>query len=135
MTASSLVITAKDADGRWQLAGRPLRCDTAEVALSAENMAAHGLGVDNLMRLRRHDRAAPGWAVIGRLLRPLDTVTATLDSPPTTHRRRAMDDAVAVVLLRPPLEPKLPSGVRQHLKPMGMVTSSTTAGGRLGTAG
>lgn len=86
MTASSLVITAKDADGRWQLAGRPLRCDTAEVALSAENMAAHGLGVDNLMRLRRHDRAAPGWAVIGRLLRPQDTVTATLDSPPTTHR-------------------------------------------------
>ncbi|MBG6133991.1 hypothetical protein [Longispora fulva] len=54
----------------------------------------------NLRRLRRHDPIAPGWSVIGRLLRPLDAVNAALDSPPTTHRRRAMDDAVAVIVLR-----------------------------------
>jgi hypothetical protein len=38
--------------------------------------------------------------VIGRLVRPLDAVNAGLDSPPTSHRRRAMPDVVAWLLTR-----------------------------------
>ncbi|MGW1290366.1 tyrosine-type recombinase/integrase, partial [Streptomyces sp. NPDC002586] len=54
----------------------------------------------NLRRLARHDPAAPQWRQIRRLLRPLDDAAAALDSPPTPHRRRAMLDAGAVVLMR-----------------------------------
>ncbi|WP_331772910.1 hypothetical protein OG948_56655 (plasmid) [Embleya sp. NBC_00888] len=54
------------------------------------------LGVRNLRRLQRHDPHAPGWRVIGGPLAPLEAVNAGLDSPPTTHRRRAMLDAVAL---------------------------------------
>ncbi|ELB92897.1 hypothetical protein Rwratislav_11758 [Rhodococcus wratislaviensis IFP 2016] len=57
------------------------------------------LGVRNLRRLQYHDPNAPGWRVIGRLLRTLETVNAGLDSPVTAHRRRAMADAVAVLLV------------------------------------
>lgn len=59
------------------------------------------MGVDNLRRLQRHDPSAPGWRVIRRLPRPLETVNTGLDSPPSPHRRRAMLDVVAV--LRVPL--------------------------------
>ena len=38
--------------------------------------------------------------VIARLLRPLGVVSAGLDSPPTPHRRRAMLDVIAVLLVR-----------------------------------
>ncbi|MET9423382.1 hypothetical protein ABZY06_22110 [Streptomyces sp. NPDC006540] len=74
----------------------------------SEERAIRELGVDNLRRLRRHDPSAPGWSAIKLLLRPLDTVTAGLDSPPTTHRRRAMDDAVALLLLRGRAVPAAP---------------------------
>jgi hypothetical protein len=53
-----------------------------------------------LRRLQYHDPSAPGWRVIRRLLRPLETVNAGLDSPATPHRRRAMLDVVAVLLVR-----------------------------------
>ena len=66
------------------------------------------LGVRNLRRLQYHDPAAPGWRVIARLLRPLEAVNAGLDSPPTPHRRRAMADVVAVLLMRC-------AGVRPHV--------------------
>lgn len=56
--------------------------------------------MDNLRRLKRHDPSAAGWRVIRRLLRPLDAVNDGLDSPSTPHRRRAMLDVVAVVLVR-----------------------------------
>jgi integrase len=58
------------------------------------------LGVSNLRRLKTHDPAASGWRTIARLLRPLDAVNAGLDSPPTPHRRRAMLDVVALLLMR-----------------------------------
>ncbi|MER5754460.1 hypothetical protein [Streptomyces sp. NPDC002088] len=58
------------------------------------------LGVQNLRRLKDHDRSAAGWRLIRRLLGPLEAVNAALDSPPTPHRRRAMLDVVAVLLTR-----------------------------------
>lgn len=85
---------------RWRspLAGR--RFDTTVEVRPEEGIAIQELGVGNLRRLRRHDASAPGWRVIRRLLRPVDTVNAGLDSPPTPHRRRAMLDVVAVLLVR-----------------------------------
>lgn len=68
--------------------------DTAEV------QAIRGLGMANLRRFAGHDKAATGWAVIRRLLRPLDDVAVALDSPASTHCQRAMADATAVILLR-----------------------------------
>jgi integrase len=65
-----------------------------------ETRAIQQLGVRNLRRLQYHDPSAPGWRVIWRLLRPLETVNAGLDSPSTPHRRRAMLDVVAVLLVR-----------------------------------
>jgi integrase len=50
--------------------------------------------------VRESNPAARGWHEIRRLLLPLDDSGATLESPPTPHRRRAMLDATAVVLLR-----------------------------------
>jgi integrase len=96
----ALAITTGDGGGRWRWPIAAHRDDTGVVVRAAERRAIRALGVSNLRRLRRHDPTAPAWGGIGRLLRPLDEVTAALDSPPTPHRRRAMDDAVAVVLLR-----------------------------------
>ena len=44
--------------------------------------------------------SSPGWAAIRRLLRPLKLSDGSLDSPPTSHRPRAMADATALLLLR-----------------------------------
>lgn len=74
--------------------------DSAIEVRGEEARAIGELGVRNLRRLQYHDPQAPGWRVIGRLLRPLETVNAGLDSPATAHRRRAMADAVAVLLVR-----------------------------------
>ncbi|MCD5316816.1 hypothetical protein LR394_38570 [Kineosporia babensis] len=52
----------------------------------------------NLRRLQHHDPHAPDWRKIARLLAPLEAVNAALDSPATTHRRRAMLDTVALLL-------------------------------------
>jgi hypothetical protein len=66
----------------------------------AEKDAIIELGIGNLRRLARHDPAARGWQQVRRLLRPLDDAAAALEALPTSHRRRAMLDATAVVLLR-----------------------------------
>jgi integrase len=86
-------------DIRWYspLAGR--RFDTTVAVRPEEVQAIQELGVPNLRRLQHHDPSAPGWRVIRRLLRPLETVNAGLDSPATPHRRRAMLDVVAVLLV------------------------------------
>ena len=78
----------------------PARYDTASLVRAAEKGAIIELGVGNLRRLTRHDPAARDWQQIRRLLRPLDDDAAALEAPPTSHRRRAMLDATAVVLLR-----------------------------------
>jgi len=86
--------------GCWHWPIDPHRYDTTPVVRAAEAAAIVELGTDNLRRLARHDPAARGWHEIRRLLWPLDDAGAALESPVTPHRRRAMLDATAVVLLR-----------------------------------
>jgi hypothetical protein len=84
--------------GRWL---PPVTRPRLRVVVRAEEAAAiGGLGLATLRRLKTGDPAAPGWRVIARLVRPLDAVNAGLDSPPSTHRRRAMLDVVALLLTR-----------------------------------
>jgi integrase len=87
-------------ESRWRSAITGHRFDTTVAVRPEEARAITELGVRNLRRLQYHDPSAPGWRVIGRLLRPLEAVNAGLDSPPTPHRRRAMLDVVAVLLVR-----------------------------------
>jgi integrase len=97
---ASLTAEGADRDGRWRWPIDPDRYDTTCVLRAGEKDAIVELGTDNLRRLARHDQAAAGWRQIPRLLRPLDDVDAALQAPLTPHRRRAMLDATAVVLLR-----------------------------------
>jgi integrase len=92
--------TANDVGDRWRspLAGH--RFDTAAGTRLEEAATIGELGVRNLRRLKDHDRSAPGWAMIRRLLRPLEIVNAGLDGPVTPHRRHAMLDVIALQLLR-----------------------------------
>ena len=89
-----------DSPGPWQWPVDVDRYDTAPLLRAAEQDAIIGLGASSLRRLARHDPAARGWQQIRRLLRPLDDVTAALEGPLTSHRRRATLDAAAVALLR-----------------------------------
>jgi integrase len=96
----SLTADNADPDGRWQWPIDPSRYDTTPALRAGEKDAIVELGTDNLRRLARHDPTAAGWRQIRRLLRPLDDANAALQAPLTPHRRRAMLDATAVVLLR-----------------------------------
>ncbi|MEU4583295.1 tyrosine-type recombinase/integrase [Kitasatospora aureofaciens] len=98
MTASPLAIVLGDGAERWSWPIAAHRYDTAVAVSSEEVRAVRELGLRNLRRLQYHDPSAPGWRVIGRLLRPLEAVNASLDSPPTPHRQRAMLDVIAVLL-------------------------------------
>jgi integrase len=89
-----------DGDGRWRWPIDPSRYDTTPVLRASERAGIVELGIDNLRRLARHDPNAAGWRQIRRLLRPLDDVNAALQTSLTPHRRRALRDATAVVLLR-----------------------------------
>jgi integrase len=100
VTAPAALVAVPGDSGCWRWPIDPDRYDTTRMVRAAEKQAIAELGVDNLRRLARHDPAAPGWRQIRRLLRPLDDAGAALASPPTPHRRRAMLDASAVVLLR-----------------------------------
>jgi integrase len=89
---------AQTGPGRW---APPVTRPRLRVVVQPEEAAAvTELGLPTLRRLKTGDPAAPGWRVIARLVRPLDTVNAGLDSPPTPHRRRAMLDVVALLLTR-----------------------------------
>ena len=100
MTASSTLAAVGRGDGRWTWPLDAGEFDTTIALRGNERRAIAELGSVNLRRLQRQDASAPGWSAVRRLLRPLDAVNAALDSPPTSHRRRAMGDAVAVILLR-----------------------------------
>ena len=89
-----------DPSGPWRWPVDAGRYDTAPLLRAAEQDAIIELGAGSLRRLARHDPAARGWQQVRRLMRPLDDATAALDGPLTSHRRRAMLDASAVVLLR-----------------------------------
>ena len=80
---------------RWCSPLADQRFDTTVEVRPAERRGIACLGVRNLRRLQHHDPSAPGWAMIGRLLRLLEVVNAGLDGPLTPHRRRAMLDVIA----------------------------------------
>ncbi|HEX8347450.1 MAG TPA: tyrosine-type recombinase/integrase [Actinoplanes sp.] len=67
---------------------------------SLERTALRQLGMDNLRRRRGYDTTAPEWSTIGRLLRPLDDARASMRPPVARHHRRAIHDAIGLVLLR-----------------------------------
>ena len=80
------------AGSRWCSPLVGCRFDTTVEVHPDEARLITELGVRNLRRLQHHDASAPGWTVIGRLLRPIETVNTGFDSPPTPHRRRALLD-------------------------------------------
>lgn len=85
MTAAMAVNAGAAGDGRWRWPITVDRYDTAVLVRAAEAKAISELGLDNLRRLSRHDPTAPGWAVIKRLLQPLEAANASLDyRPPAT---------------------------------------------------
>ncbi len=86
--------------GRWRWPVDPARYDITPALRDAERDGIIELGASGLRRLARHDPAARGWRQVRRLLRPLDDASAALQVQLTHHRRRAMLDATAVVLLR-----------------------------------
>lgn len=99
MTAA-LPGTAEVPAPRWYSPLVDHRFDTTVEVRADEMRGLAELGVRNLRRLQYHDRSAPGWTTVKRLLRPLEVVNAGLDGPVTQHRRRAMLDVVALLLLR-----------------------------------
>jgi hypothetical protein len=97
MTAAS---HPEDTHGPWHSPIDRRRYDRSPVLAGAEQRATHQLGLRNLRRQRYHDPDAPQWADISRITRPLQDIKASFDVPPTEYVRRAVNDAVAVMLLR-----------------------------------
>ena len=97
MTSAAVSATAAAPGWSWpvNLAGYDRRPDLTKTELEA----LRRLGL-NLRRRRCYDREHPGWPVISRLLRPLDDARAALWCPDTPHHRRAITDAIGLVLLR-----------------------------------
>ncbi|MFF0044132.1 tyrosine-type recombinase/integrase [Streptomyces mirabilis] len=95
--AMTTTVPTVGTDGGWQCPIDLRHYDRSPVLSKTEQRAIRELGVRNLCRLRHHDRDAPQWAEIGRLLRPLQDVNASFDTPPSMHARRAMHDAAALL--------------------------------------
>jgi Phage integrase family len=100
VSAPLAVLPAEGGDGRWRWPIDRGSYDTTPAVRAAETAAIAELGVGNLRRLSGCDLASGRWQPVRRLLRPLDDAAGALESPPTSHRRRAMLDASAVVLLQ-----------------------------------
>ncbi|GAA2906353.1 tyrosine-type recombinase/integrase [Streptomyces mexicanus] len=90
----------EQANGRRHSPIGQRRGHRSPVLSEAERRAIRELGLRNLRRLRYHDPDAPQWTVISRLIQPMRDVNASFDTPPTMHMTRAMNDAIAVVILR-----------------------------------
>jgi hypothetical protein len=76
------------------------RYDRRATLTKPEQEALQYLGLD-LRRQLGHNDSAAEWRTIGRLLRPLDDARATLRwCPDVREHRRAVDDAIGLVLLR-----------------------------------
>jgi Phage integrase family. len=87
-----------DRDRRW-----PVTLDRHDRRLElsvTELEALRQLGIAEMRRLHRGSREAPEWSALGRLVQPLEDVNAALECSNTFHQRRALRDAVAVILLR-----------------------------------
>jgi len=99
ISLASAAVTETAAAPAWlwpiDLARYNRRPDLAEIELQA----LRRLGM-NLRRRRCYDQDAPEWPAVNRLLRPLDDARAALWCPDTPHHRRAITDAIGLVLLR-----------------------------------
>jgi integrase len=100
VTPAASRAAAETGEPRWSWPISLHSYETATGLRPSEKRAIHELGADNLRRLQRHDPGAAGWRHVRRLLAPLDAVNTALTCPSTPHRRRAMNDAVALILLR-----------------------------------
>ncbi len=105
MSAASMQVPEVFADAdapsaAWRTQIDPGRYDRRLVLSAAEREALADLGLDALRRRRGHDRHAPAWGVVGRLLRPLDEALGALLVAETAGARRARADAAALVLAR-----------------------------------
>ncbi|MET8630907.1 hypothetical protein ABZW30_45725 [Kitasatospora sp. NPDC004669] len=100
MTAPALA-PLSETDGRpvWSWPIAPDRYNRRPDLTVLESEALRRLGM-NLRRRRCYDRDAPEWDTIGRLLRPLDDARAAMHCPDTPHHRRAITDAIGLILLR-----------------------------------
>jgi hypothetical protein len=98
---TALVLARVEPPGdRWRWPITPEGYDRNHILAPSEAAALHGLGVEGLRRLPCHDQQAPQWRDVARLVRPLEDVSACLQHSGTFHQRRAILDAVAVILLR-----------------------------------
>jgi integrase len=102
---TAVVLANIDADtklpaDRWQWPIVQERYDRSHGLAPGEAAALRGLGVEGMRRVHHRHRQAPQWRDAGRLLRPLEDVNMVLEHSGTFHQRRAVLDAVAVVLLR-----------------------------------
>jgi integrase len=97
--AAAAVVTAARAPVRPWPVDRD-RYDRRPELTGPERAAIRALGLD-VRRARCHDHDAAEWAVIGRLLRPLDDAKDALAwLPATRHHRRSANDAIGLILLR-----------------------------------
>jgi len=87
------------AAGAWSWPIDSARYNRRPELTSRESAALRRLGM-NVRRRRGYVRDAPEWRAITRLLRPLDDARAALWCPDTRHHRRAITDAIGLVLLR-----------------------------------
>ncbi|MFC0438025.1 hypothetical protein [Kutzneria buriramensis] len=101
MTTSTFTAVSKAAGASiWAWPIHSTRYNRSPELTGVELEALRRLGMNNLRRRRCYDGDAPEWALVQRLLRPLDDARAALWCPDTTHHRRAISDAIGLVLLR-----------------------------------
>ena len=89
-----------DSSGSWRWPVDPARYDRAPLLRAAEQDAIIELGVGSLRRLARHDPAARGLAADPAPAAAARRRRCGAGGSADPHRRRAMLDATAVVLLR-----------------------------------
>ena len=100
MTAlTSAGVTEAPAAPAWPLPLKMAGYDRHPELTGRELEALRRLGM-NVRRGRCYDRDAPEWQVIERLVQPLDDARDALWVPASPLHRRAVTDAVGLVLLR-----------------------------------
>ena len=97
LTAAAIEETATGRAWPRPLGCGPLRPRPDLSALELEGLRHLGT---NLRRRRGCVRDVPQWSAVARLLRPLDDARVGLWCPDTPHHRRAITDAIGLVLLR-----------------------------------
>lgn len=97
MTALAL-LEDEPGSGRWRWPVVEKHFDRRLELTAAESAALRLLGETGLRRLDDRVPAESAWRDVDRLWRPLDELSAALHVSGTFHQRRAVRDAVAVLL-------------------------------------